>query len=103
MENANLSAIPERLGSWNWSGADAIGIKIHDRMMTVANVSESVAIFQVLRLLFYCVFYLNGRSQGKLELSGTAASDNMLLEFDGVHFTKNGSFYAFAQEEGCVT
>ena len=25
MENANLSAIPERLGNWNWSATDKIG------------------------------------------------------------------------------
>ena len=31
------------------------------------------------------------------------ASDTKLLEFNGIHFTKNGSFYAFAQGEGCVT
>ena len=48
MENANLSAIPERLGSWNWSAADTIRIKVHDMMTTVTNVSENIAIFQVL-------------------------------------------------------
>jgi len=53
MENANLSTIPERLGSWNWSAADTIGIKVHDRMATVANVSEGIAIFQVLCPLLY--------------------------------------------------
>ena len=45
MENANLSTILERLRSWNWSVADTVGIKAHDRM---ANVSESITIFQVL-------------------------------------------------------
>lgn len=55
MENANLSAIPERLGTRNWSAADTIGIRVHDRMMTVANVSESIALLQVLCPLFYCV------------------------------------------------
>ncbi|KAF9779793.1 hypothetical protein BJ322DRAFT_1086479 [Thelephora terrestris] len=83
MENANLSAIPEQLGSWNWSAADSIRIKVHDVMTTATNVSENIAIFQ-----------------GKLELFDPAATDTVLLEFDGVHFTKNGSFYAFAQEEG---
>ena len=47
MENANISAIPELLGNWNWSAADTIRIKVHDMMTTVANVSESIAIFQV--------------------------------------------------------
>jgi hypothetical protein len=47
MENANLSAIPERLGSWNWSATDTVRIKVYDRMVNVANVSESVASFQV--------------------------------------------------------
>ena len=53
MENANLSTIPERLGTWNWSATDTIGIKVHDRMATMANVSEGIAIFQVLCPFFY--------------------------------------------------
>lgn len=48
MENANLNAIPGRLGSWNWSGANTIRIEVHDRLAIVANVSESIAVFQVL-------------------------------------------------------
>lgn len=47
MKNANLSAIPERQGTWDWSSADTVEIKVHDRMMTVANVSEDMAIVQV--------------------------------------------------------
>lgn len=56
MDNANLSAIPERLGTWNWSATDRIGIRVHDRIATVTNVSESVAIFQVFYLLLYACF-----------------------------------------------
>ena len=52
MENANLSAIPERLGTWNWSATDRVAVKVHDRMATMTNASESVAIFQVLYLPF---------------------------------------------------
>jgi hypothetical protein len=48
------------------------------------------------------VAYTEARFQGKLELFDPEAPNTILLEFDGVHFTKNGSFYAFAQEEGCV-
>jgi hypothetical protein len=53
MENTNLSAIPERLGNWNWSATDTIGIRVLDMMTTVSNVSESMAIFQVLCSLIY--------------------------------------------------
>jgi len=59
MENANLSAIPERLGTWNWSAVDTIGIKVHDRMMTVANVSESIALLQVLCPLSCCLWFVS--------------------------------------------
>jgi transmembrane E3 ubiquitin-protein ligase len=52
MENANLSAIPERLGNWNWSAADTVGFRVLDMMTTVTNVSEDIAIFQVLCSLF---------------------------------------------------
>lgn len=53
MENANLSAIPERLGSWNWSAADTVAFRVHDIITTVTNVSENIAIFQVLCSLFH--------------------------------------------------
>lgn len=58
MENANLSTIPERLGPWNWSAADTVGIKVHDRIATVGNVSEGMAIFQVLCPLLYCAYHI---------------------------------------------
>ena len=48
MESVNVSAIPERLGNWNWSAANTIGIRVVDKMTTVSNISESMAIFQVL-------------------------------------------------------
>ena len=54
MENANLSTIPERLGSWNWGATDRAGFRVHDRMATVANVSEGIAIFQAACPLLHC-------------------------------------------------
>jgi hypothetical protein len=103
MGNANLSAIPERLGSWNWSATDTIRIKVHDMMATTSNISESIGIFQVLFPPPLHVAYIEDHSQGRLEFFNPATADTTLLEFDGVHFTENGSFYAFAQEEGYVT
>jgi len=103
MENANISAIPELLGNWNWSAAETVRIKVHDTMTTVANFSESIAIFRVRHPPPSCVACTEGYFQGKLELFDPAVTDTILLEFDGVHFTKNGSFYAFAQEDGYVT
>ena len=29
-------------------------------------------------------------------------SDTIILDFDGAHFVNNGSFYAFAEEDGYV-
>jgi len=84
MNGANLTAIPERLGSWNWTNTDKIGIKIHDKEMPkIANVTDNIAIFH-----------------GKLELFDPQVSDTLLLDFDGVHFVENGSFYAYAEEDG---
>ena len=68
MENANLSAIPERLGSWNWSAADTIGIKVHDRMMPMGNVSESIAIFQVVHLLSIAFVLYRSTLSGKIRI-----------------------------------
>ena len=57
----------------------------------------------ILLPLLSCVLYIEVGFQGRLELFDEAASSVVLMEFDGVHFPKNGSFYAFAQEEGYVT
>ena len=66
MENANLSVIPERLGSWNWSAADAIEFRVHDRMVTAANISESIAIFQVLHPLSHRACFISKLLSGKI-------------------------------------
>jgi len=74
MESANLSAISERLGTWNWSAAESVGIKVHDRVMTVTNVSESVAIFQVLYSLFHhtwCVSKITFRARLSCSTQGS--------------------------------
>ena len=54
----------------------------------------------ILLPLLSCALYMEVGFQGRLELFDDAASSVVLMEFDGVHFPKNGSFYAFAQEEG---
>jgi hypothetical protein len=53
MENTNLSAILERLWSWNWSGTDMVWIKVNDQMVNMANVLESVVGFQVFHPHFH--------------------------------------------------
>jgi len=104
MENVNLSAIPEQLGSWNWSAADTVRVQDprqdDDRghVLKHSNLPGCLSAFQRV-----CHVDVEILLQGKLELSAPAVPEDRILEFDGVHFTKNGSFYAFAQEEGYVT
>ena len=48
INGTNVTAIPQRLGAWNWTNTEKVGIKIHDRKATgVANVTEEIAIFHV--------------------------------------------------------
>ena len=45
---------------------------------------------------------LNRPQQGKIDLADPSTEDEMRLEFDGVHFLSNGSFYSVAESIGYV-
>ena len=38
--------------------------------------------------------------QGRIELTDSENSDNLRLEFQGIHFISNGSIYGFAEPSG---
>ncbi|PCH44049.1 hypothetical protein WOLCODRAFT_133060 [Wolfiporia cocos MD-104 SS10] len=85
--NTNMSALPELLGTWNWTAAEKLSISIGDKAISFTspghNDSQDIAIIH-----------------GKVELSHPHSSEELRLDFDGVHFVSNGSIYAYALPAG---
>jgi len=84
VSHTNATLLPELLGSWNWAATDKLSISVGDKIImnqTLPNyISEDVAIIH-----------------GRIELSEPKASEELRLDFDGIHFISNGSIYAFAE------
>ncbi|KAH9829949.1 uncharacterized protein C8Q71DRAFT_717557 [Rhodofomes roseus] len=84
VSHTNMTLLPELLGLWNWAATDKLSLSVGDKLIlnqTLAkNISEDVAIIH-----------------GRIELSEPNASEELRLDFDGIHFVSNGSIYAFAE------
>ncbi|KAI0726059.1 hypothetical protein C8Q72DRAFT_998682 [Fomitopsis betulina] len=80
----NMTQLPDLLGTWKWATTEKLSISVGDKV--VANqtlpqdVSEDISIIH-----------------GRIELSEPDASEDLRLDFDGIHFISNGSIYAFAE------
>ncbi|KAK7687335.1 hypothetical protein QCA50_009841 [Cerrena zonata] len=83
----NVTELEERLGSWNWSASNKAAISVGDKLVWskphMTNVSKDIAIIH-----------------GKIDLTDPKSSDELRIDFDGVHFISNGSIYAFASTGG---
>ncbi|KAL4250477.1 hypothetical protein ABKN59_006994 [Abortiporus biennis] len=82
----NMTEVAERIGPWNWTASNKLAISVGDKLVYpekatgYANVSQEIAMIH-----------------GKIDFSDPDSSDEFRLDFDGVHFVKNGSIYAFAE------
>ncbi|KAJ7668346.1 hypothetical protein B0H17DRAFT_1209956 [Mycena rosella] len=83
MANANMSLILDKIGSWNWSASDKIALSLIERRPSSANASGNVALIH-----------------GKIELTDESTSEDLRLEFEGIHIISNGTMYALAQPTG---
>ncbi|KAI0071333.1 hypothetical protein K474DRAFT_1607089 [Panus rudis PR-1116 ss-1] len=83
----NSTEVAERLGPWNWTASDKVAISIGDKLIYsephLTNVSKDISIIH-----------------GKVDLTDPKSSEELRLDFDGVHFMSNGSIYAFAEPNG---
>ncbi|KAJ7765390.1 hypothetical protein DFH07DRAFT_1014818 [Mycena maculata] len=80
MADANMSVILDKLGSWNWSASDKIALSLVEKRPSFVNASENVVLIH-----------------GKIELTDENSSEDLRLEFEGIHFVSNGTMYALAQ------
>ncbi|KAJ7898423.1 hypothetical protein B0H13DRAFT_2031847 [Mycena leptocephala] len=83
MADANMSLILDKIGSWNWSASDKLAISLVEKQPSFTNASDIVALIH-----------------GKVELTDENTSENLRLEFEGIHFVSNGTIYALAEPPG---
>ncbi|KAG2071545.1 hypothetical protein BDR04DRAFT_1098008 [Suillus decipiens] len=84
MGDTNMTDLVGHFGSWNWTGSDKISWSIMDRApISVKGVTEKIAMVH-----------------GRIDVRNPATSDDMKLDFEGVHFLANGSIYGFAEPAG---
>ncbi|KAI9063826.1 hypothetical protein FKP32DRAFT_1571123 [Trametes sanguinea] len=82
----NLSAIPDLLGPWNFTRSNKVTLSVGDKLVTVEqNDTEykNVAIIH-----------------GKVDLSEPDDSEELRLDFEGIHILSTGTIYATAESAG---
>ncbi|KAI0703928.1 hypothetical protein C8Q76DRAFT_752964 [Earliella scabrosa] len=86
MISTNLTAIPELLGPWNWTRSNKITLNVGDKLVPFKkgdNETKNIAVIH-----------------GKVDLADPKDSEEMRLEFEGIHVLSTGTVYAFAQSPG---
>ncbi|KAJ3861807.1 hypothetical protein EV359DRAFT_46419 [Lentinula novae-zelandiae] len=83
--NENMTEILEKLGVWNWSAPQKVAFSVVEKTPLLsanssANVTENVALIH-----------------GRIEFSDASIGEDLRLEFEGVHFLKNGTIYGLAE------
>ncbi|KAJ7066593.1 hypothetical protein C8F01DRAFT_1123824 [Mycena amicta] len=83
IENTNMTLASQKIGTWNWTASDKIALSLAERPHPPSNISEKLTLIH-----------------GKLELTDGLTSEDLRLEFEGIHFVSNGFMYALAQPSG---
>lgn len=82
MSDANLTTLPERLGTWDWLASEKIALSVAEKLLPATSEGEEFDNIALIR--------------GKVELTNIKTSEDFRLDFEGVHFLSNGSIYGFA-------
>lgn len=86
MAGSNNTEIVERIGLWNWTASEKVALSVVEKLPLYENgtvVSENIAFVH-----------------GRIELTDSITSEDLRLEFEGIHFRSNGSIYGFAEPTG---
>ncbi|KAJ8489989.1 hypothetical protein ONZ51_g2566 [Trametes cubensis] len=82
----NLSAVPELLGPWNWTRSNKLAVSVGDKLIPLERdgaTHKNIAIIH-----------------GRLDLSDPESSDELRLDFEGIHVLSTGTIYAMAESGG---
>ncbi|KAL1942983.1 hypothetical protein VTO73DRAFT_4654 [Trametes versicolor] len=82
----NLSAIPDLLGPWNWTATNKLSLSVGDKLILFEHGGDKHEDIAVIH--------------GKLDLSDPDSSDELRLDFEGIHVLSTGSVYALAESGG---
>ncbi|KZS94573.1 hypothetical protein SISNIDRAFT_409713 [Sistotremastrum niveocremeum HHB9708] len=85
VKSINASDIIGRLGTWNWSAVSNLGITIKEPMPQVNFEASDPDI-----VMF----------NGEVTIESETEFQYVKFDLEGVHFPKNGTFYAFAEPQG---
>ncbi|KAG5654198.1 hypothetical protein H0H81_006231 [Sphagnurus paluster] len=83
MTGINETEIGDRLGAWNWTASEKVALSVVEKLprhMNGSTLSDTIALVH-----------------GRIELTDTNTNEDFRLEFEGVHFIKNGSIYGIAE------
>ncbi|KAJ7252759.1 hypothetical protein B0H12DRAFT_1117744 [Mycena haematopus] len=83
MADANMSLILDKIGAWNWSASNKVALSLVEKPPSSTNASHNIALVH-----------------GKIELTDEHTSEDLKLEFEGIHFISNGTIYALAEPTG---
>ncbi|KAJ3718919.1 hypothetical protein C8R42DRAFT_674859 [Lentinula raphanica] len=83
--NENITETSEKMGAWNWSAPQKVAFSVVEKIPLLsanssANTTENIALIH-----------------GRIEFSDASISEDLRLEFEGVHFLKNGTIYGLAE------
>ncbi|KAJ4479660.1 hypothetical protein C8J55DRAFT_74855 [Lentinula edodes] len=83
--NENMTETLEKLGVWNWSAPQKVAFSVVEKTPLLsanssANVTENIALIH-----------------GRIEFSDPSIGEDLRLEFEGIHFLKNGTIYGLAE------
>ncbi|OSD00125.1 hypothetical protein PYCCODRAFT_1453440 [Trametes coccinea BRFM310] len=82
----NLSAIPDLLGPWNFTRSNKVTLSVGDKLIAVKqNDTEHERIAMI---------------HGKIDLSEPDDSEELRLDFEGIHVLSTGTIYAMAESAG---
>jgi len=103
MAQLNTTNITDRLGSWNWTASTKIALSLVEKKPSEQHSallqSDPIALVHVRSGHNYQPQRTHVE-QGRIELTDPSNSDNLRLEFQGIHFISNGSMYGFAEPSG---
>ncbi|KAF5350946.1 hypothetical protein D9757_013733 [Collybiopsis confluens] len=104
----NMTKVLETLGSWNWSAPDKVAFSVVEKIALGSSAAAAGTTGNASNPNFP---RLNGNGSnedialihGRIEFSDPHVGEDLRLEFEGVHFIKNGTIFGFAEPPGPLT
>ncbi|KAJ4470118.1 hypothetical protein J3R30DRAFT_1227234 [Lentinula aciculospora] len=83
--NDNMTEVSEKMGAWNWSAPQKVAFSVVEKT-TLRSANSSTDVAEHVALI-----------HGRIEFSDASIGEDLRLEFEGVHFLKNGTIYGLAE------